>query len=79
MYRSDPQAADSVARDLGVTLVVQDTLFSADERRAMVVCEVLDRVQFDLPQFTLPGEIDNRAARRRAKFSRRTNSDGWKP
>ncbi|WP_321968860.1 hypothetical protein [Paraburkholderia tropica] len=75
IYDIDPALAESVARDLGVRLIVRDSLFDAV---ADAVCEKLDRVRFDLHEFTLPSEIDNRAARRGARFARRTNSDGWK-
>ncbi|MBB6320567.1 hypothetical protein [Paraburkholderia tropica] len=78
VYERDPALAESVARDLGMTLIVRDAQYIAAEKRGRAVCAALDRVQFDRPDLTLPPEIDNRAARRGARFARRTNSDGWK-
>ncbi|MBN3851986.1 hypothetical protein G3N59_01210 [Paraburkholderia sp. Ac-20340] len=78
VYGIDPELAERVARELGGALIVCDSLFDGEELRMKAACEKLARAQFDLPEFASPTEIDNRAARRRAKFSRRTNNDGWK-
>lgn len=77
IYDIDPKLAEKAASDLGVRLIVRDTLFDPNETRALEVCDALEQIRFDLPQFERPA-IDNRAARRHARFARCTNSAGWK-
>lgn len=71
VYHLDPALAERIARDLGVTIEVRDTLFREDTQRVIYVCEALKQ------HAQIGRAPNNRAARRDAKFARRTNAEGW--